>query len=104
MLVPFAIGILAAAIAGFATLLVECGLPRLHHRLFAVEGFERASQDRFILALERPADDDAMRRALDFFRDAGATAVARGRRMMRRLAIVARSPPRASRSRPAISA
>ena len=31
MLVPFAIGILVAAIAGFATLLVECGLPRLHH-------------------------------------------------------------------------
>ena len=75
MLVPFAIGILVAAIAGFATLLVECGLPRLHHALFAVEGFERASQDRFILALERPADDDEMRRALDFFRGAGATAL-----------------------------
>ncbi|MFZ3224772.1 MAG: DUF3341 domain-containing protein [Xanthobacteraceae bacterium] len=75
MLVPFATGILVAAIAGFATLLVECGLPRLHHALFAVEGFERASRDRFILALERPADDDEMRRALDFFRGAGATAL-----------------------------
>jgi len=75
MLVPFATGILVAAIAGFATLLVECGLPRLHHALFAVEGFERASQDRFILALERPAADDERRRALDFFRGAGATAL-----------------------------
>jgi hypothetical protein len=75
MLVPFALGILVAAIAGFATLLVECGLPRLHHGLFAVEGFERASQDRFILALQRPADVDELHRALDFFRGAGATAL-----------------------------
>jgi hypothetical protein len=73
MLVPFAVGILIAAIAGFAALLLECGLPRLHHALFAVEGFERASQDRFILALERPADDDELRRALNFFHGAGAT-------------------------------
>jgi hypothetical protein len=75
MLVPFATGILVAAIAGFAALLLECGLPRLHHALFAVEGFERASQDRFILALERPANNDEVRRALDFFRGAGATAL-----------------------------
>ena len=75
MLVPFATGILVAAITGFASLLVECGLPRLHYALFAVEGFERASQDRFILAVERPADDNALRRALDFFRGAGATAL-----------------------------
>jgi hypothetical protein len=75
MLVPFATGILAAAIAGFATLLVECGLPRLHYALFAVEGFERASQDRFVLAVERPAEDDELHRALDFFRGAGATAL-----------------------------
>ena len=59
MLVPFATGILAAAIAGFATLLVETGLPRLHDPLFAVDGFERASQDRFILALEAPPIDEA---------------------------------------------
>jgi Protein of unknown function (DUF3341) len=74
MLVPFAIGILAAAIAGFVAFLVACGLPRLHHSLFVVEGFERASQDRFILAVERPADDQ-IHRAVDFFRSAGATAI-----------------------------
>jgi hypothetical protein len=74
MLVPFAVGILAAAIAGFATFLITCGLPRLHHSLFIVEGFERASQDRFILALERPTDD-RLRQSIDFLRNAGATAI-----------------------------
>lgn len=75
MLVPFATGILAAAIAGFATFLIECGLPRLHHALFAVEGFERASQDQFVLALERPTQHDDLQRALDFLRSAGAVAL-----------------------------
>ena len=67
MLVPFATGILVAAIAGFTAFLVECGLPRLHHPLFAVEGFERASQDRFILAIERPAGNAALRARVGFF-------------------------------------
>jgi hypothetical protein len=75
MLVPFATGILVAAITGFATFLVETKLPRLHDPLFAVEGFERASQDRFVLALTRPEADDARRRAVDFLRGAGATAI-----------------------------
>jgi Protein of unknown function (DUF3341) len=75
MLVPFALAILVAAIAGFATFLVETALPRLHDPLFAVEGFERASQDRFVLALERPNDDDDRRQAIEFFRSSGATAI-----------------------------
>jgi hypothetical protein len=75
MLVPFATGILVAAVAGFAAFLVECGLPRLHDSLLAVEGFERASQDRFVLALERPSADQDCRRAAEFLRSLGATAV-----------------------------
>jgi hypothetical protein len=75
MLVPFATGILVAAVAGFTTFLIECGLPRLYDPLFAVEGFERASQDHFVLAFERPDGDDEVRRAIDFFRAAGATAI-----------------------------
>jgi Protein of unknown function (DUF3341) len=75
MLVPFATGILVAAITGFTAFLIECGLPRLHHALFAVEGFERATQDRFVLAIERPVGNDALRQALDFFRAGGATAM-----------------------------
>jgi hypothetical protein len=74
MLVPFATGILAAAIAGFATFLLTCRLPRLHHSLFVVEGFGRASQDRFILAIERPTDD-RLRESIDFLHKAGATAI-----------------------------
>lgn len=75
MLMPFATGILVAAITGFATFLIECRLPRLHYALFAVEGFEHASQDQFILAVERPGQDDELQRALDFFRGAGAVAI-----------------------------
>jgi hypothetical protein len=75
MLVPFATGILVAAIAGFAAFLAETGLPRLHHALFAVEDFERVSQDRFVLALVRPSSDDDLKHAIDFLRSAGASAV-----------------------------
>jgi len=75
MLVPFATGILGAAIAGLAAFLVECGLPRLHFPLFAAEGFERASQDRFLLALAAPDDTGARARAIDWLRHAGAVAV-----------------------------
>jgi Alternative complex III, ActD subunit len=75
MLVPFAIGILIAAIAGFSRFLTECGLPRLYHPLFAVEGFERASQDRFVLAIAGPEGDEENLRAIDFLRGAGAAAI-----------------------------
>ncbi len=75
MLVPFATGILLAAVCGFARFLFESGLPRLNHPLFAVEGFERASQDGFVLTLERPADEDDRQRATDFLRNYGAVAV-----------------------------
>ena len=54
MLVPFATGILAAAICGFIAFMVETGLPRLHHPLFEIPDFGQASQDRFLLALEAP--------------------------------------------------
>jgi Protein of unknown function (DUF3341) len=75
MLVPFATGIFIAAVAGFTTFLIECGLPRLHHSLFSVEGFERASQDRFVLALAKPDGDDDLHGAIEFLRGAGATAI-----------------------------
>ena len=38
---PFEVGVLAAAVAGFAALLVLCGLPRLHHPLFDCDAIER---------------------------------------------------------------
>jgi hypothetical protein len=72
MLVPFATGILVAAIAGVAAFLFETGLPRLHDPLFAVEDFAHASQDRFVLAVERPSIDDDRQRAVDLLRGTGA--------------------------------
>ena len=75
MLVPFATGILGASIAGLATFLAECGLPRLHHPLFDAAGFERATQDRFLLALASPEKDEEQEREIDLLRQTGATAV-----------------------------
>jgi hypothetical protein len=75
MLVPFATGILGASIAGLVTFLVETGLPRLHHNLFAIPGFERASQDRFWLMLMRPEDDTDKRQAIDWLFRSGALSV-----------------------------
>jgi hypothetical protein len=75
MLVPFATGILLAAIAGLTAFLWETRLPRLHDPLFAVEGFERATQDRFVLALARPAAADETQHAIDWLMRAGAIAV-----------------------------
>ncbi len=45
------------ATAAFVTMLVQCRLPRLNHPVFAVPGFERASEDRFFLSVlaEDPA-------------------------------------------------
>jgi hypothetical protein len=75
MLVPFATGILGASIAGLATFLFETGLPRLHHRLFDVAGFELASQDRFWLMLATPEIAGDRQQAINLLREAGALSV-----------------------------
>jgi hypothetical protein len=51
----FEITILGAALAAVAVMLVQNGLPRLHHPLFEVPEFESASRNRFFLCL--PACD-----------------------------------------------
>lgn len=75
MLVPFATGILGASIAGFIRFLFETGLPRLHFPLFAVEGSERATQDRFFLAITAPETEDERRNAVGALKEAGALKV-----------------------------
>ena len=75
MLFPFAIGILGAAIAGLIALFMQTGLPRLHHALFAVPGFERVSQDAFLLALDSPSNENDRERARDWLEQFGATAI-----------------------------
>jgi hypothetical protein len=65
ILPPFATGIFGAALVGLIFLFVTAGLPRLHDPLFAVEGFERVTQDRFVLVFECPeaAQDEEAARA-----------------------------------------
>jgi len=75
MLVPFATGILLAAICGFATFLFEAGLPHLSHPLFAINTFARASQDRFLLAVEPPHEDDDRPAAAEMLAGLGAISV-----------------------------
>lgn len=68
MLVPFEVGILAAVISGLIAFMVNCGLPALHHPVFDIIGFERASQDRFfLLAAASLADEqgNTLRHALE---------------------------------------
>lgn len=72
MLFPFAFGIFGAALIGLIALFVEAGLPRLHHPLFSIEGFERVTQDRFVLALKPPAGGEDSQAAIDWLKQAGA--------------------------------
>jgi len=60
LLVPFEVGVFAAALCGVCAFLYGCGLPRLHHALFDVPAFERATQDHFFL-LAGACDDAASR-------------------------------------------
>jgi hypothetical protein len=75
MLFPFAIGIFAAAVAGLIALFIESGLPRLHHELFAIDGFERVSQDAFLLAIDPPLAEVDLERAFDWLRANGAITI-----------------------------
>lgn len=75
-LVPFEVGVLAAAIAGLLAFLRSCGLPRLHHPRFAVPGFERASQDRFfLLAADAGRSHTERRRLHDLLESVGAASI-----------------------------
>ena len=57
VLVPFETGVLAAAIAGYLVFFWRTGLPRYHHPVFNLPGVERATQDRFFLVIEGPANE-----------------------------------------------
>jgi hypothetical protein len=48
--------VLCAALAAFVGLLVAIGLPALWHPVFEVDGFERASADRYWVGVEREGD------------------------------------------------
>ena len=75
LLVPFEVGIFAAALWGVVAFLRSCGLPRLHHPLFEVPGFERATQDRFFLLVAARGNDDAERNLRSVLESTGAVVV-----------------------------
>jgi len=60
VLVPFEVGVFAAALCGVIALLWSCHLPQLHHPLFELPGFERATQDRFFLLAAAEHDEAAL--------------------------------------------
>lgn len=75
MLFPFEFGILAAAICGMIGLFRATGLPRLHHAAFEIDGFDRASSDRFILALAVPEKKKRRARLTERMEKLGALSV-----------------------------
>jgi hypothetical protein len=50
--ITFESAVLAASVAGFLTMLFFCRLPRLADPVFEIEGFQRASVDRFWLGVD----------------------------------------------------
>jgi hypothetical protein len=75
MLFPFAIGIFGAAVFGLTAFFIQSGLPRLHHAFFSVPGFERVSQDAFVLALDSPTNANESLRAREWLREIGAKTI-----------------------------
>jgi hypothetical protein len=75
VLVPFEVGIFAAALCGVIAFLHGCGLPRLHHPLFEIPGFERATQDHFFLLAKAGDDGEAMHDLRRVLEHAGAIVV-----------------------------
>lgn len=71
--VTFELLVLGGAIAGFLAVLGYSGLPRLHHPVFDIEGFELESRSRFFLLIitDRTAQD--ARLAQRILRDSGAS-------------------------------
>jgi Protein of unknown function (DUF3341) len=72
LLVPFEVGVLAAAVAGFAALLVLCRLPRLNHPLFDWDPIGRATDDRYFLLMAAPEEEGADNRLRALLSDAKA--------------------------------
>ncbi len=74
--ITFETGVLASALAGFVALFWAIGLPRLAHPLFKLDGFERASLDRFWLAIDAADGELDLARTADELRSLAAVRVA----------------------------
>jgi hypothetical protein len=58
LLVPFEVGMLAAALSGFIAFLWYCRLPRLYDPVFDTTGIARATQDRFFLVAAQTEEEE----------------------------------------------
>jgi hypothetical protein len=52
VIIIFELAVLCSGLSGLAAILAFNGLPKPHHPVFAVPGFERATRDRFFLLIE----------------------------------------------------
>jgi hypothetical protein len=75
LLVPFEVGMLTAALSGFAAFLWNCGLPCLHHPVFDTAQFERATQDRFFLLAVQTGEEERSASLRELLNHSGALAV-----------------------------
>ena len=75
LLVPFEVGMLAAALSGLAAFLWTCRLPRLYHPVFDTTGFARATQDRFFLLAAQTNKEERSASLRQLLKHSGALAV-----------------------------
>jgi hypothetical protein len=75
LLVPFEVGILAAALSGFVVFLWNCRLPCLYHPVFDTTDFARATQDRFFLLAAQSGEEERNASLREALKHSGALAV-----------------------------
>lgn len=75
LLVPFEVGMLAAALSGFVAFLWNCRLPRLYHPVFDTTNFARATQDRFFLLAAQTAEEERTASLREALKRSGALTV-----------------------------
>jgi hypothetical protein len=74
--ITFETGVLTASVIAFVAFFWTVGLPRLSHPLFEVDGFDRASIDRFWLAIASDDPELEVPRTTTQLRDMAAIRVA----------------------------
>ena len=75
IVISFEATILLTAFAGVFGMLMLNGLPTLYHPMFGVDGFDRASQDRFFFAIEARDPNFDFDKTLEFMESLGALRV-----------------------------
>jgi len=75
LLVPFEVGMLAAALSGFVAFLWNCRLPSLYHPVFDTTNFARATQDRFFLLAAQTAEEERSASLREALKRSGALTV-----------------------------